>query len=293
MNLPIVHIRPASAGARTLENAVNTDEFTGLRIGDELQKALGRLHPHFSPVTTIIVDSRTIDALHPPSVAGWKRWAISELDKWARSRLPPGRYEEQRGLIADAWGAVIRDDEGWISPGELSEKTGLDEDELKRKIRQLRRRGTVALACCFQTQSAAAVLKDALEAADLHALGRVAVALDHERISERARKLARIRTSQWNLWTEQMCLMKLAAAIWLHEQSHAARGANGDGELEEVSAQLDAYRACTEGSGTWSSDTVFSELVERGMPVIPSAGEFMRRLSRTQPPMYGAIFKGL
>ena len=291
MDIPIVHMRTPSPGAQALADALSIDRFTGLRIGEEMTKAFRKLHPSFSPVMTVIVDSRTMDELHPPSVDLWVRWAVDELYKWARNSLPLDRYEEHRGWLADAFPALLTQDEPWISPGELSEKTGLDENELRRMIRQLRRRGTVALGVCFQPKNATAASTGVLEPTELGALGSVAIALDHERISATARKLARVRPGQWNSWFEKMYLMKHAVPIWLHEQSHAVRGANG-GELEEVSAQLDAYRACTEGSSTGFNQMVFNEMTQGGVPVVASCAEMMRRLSKTQPPIYGAIFRG-
>jgi hypothetical protein len=197
------------------------------------------------------------------------------------------RYEEHGGLIADSLRAVLSGEQPWISIPDLAARVGLAEEDLRRKIRQLQlRRQTVALGCCFQVRDKAVVLRDIMEPGDLAQITGVAVAMDYERLSDRAARLSKIPPTvrKASPGLSRRCLPKLAVPIWLHEQSHASRNAK-TGALEEVSAQLDAYRACVE-----SDSRMFATESHAGF-TLPSCGDMMKRLAKTQPPVYGAVFK--
>ena len=144
----------------------------------------------------------------------------------------------------------------------------------------------MALGVCFSSWSKIDLLKGVLARGDLAQLCGVVTAMDYQRISQAARRISRIRPAIGRPPPEYttMCLSKLALPIWLHEQSHASRNAIS-GPAEEVSAQLDAYRGCEE-----STDDVFGSDTYNSVAV-PSCGEMMRGLAKTQPPIYGAIFR--
>jgi hypothetical protein len=274
-----------SPRAQAVAEAISTDGFSGLRIEDELVSELRKLHPGFTPVTTIIVDSRTMDALYPPAVDHWTECSVDELHEWARRFLKNGTYDELRSQLADAFPALLGGEPSTTALDRAA-KMGLDKSKLRRKVRQLRGRSTVALGCCLKLEDAAAVLRGVLDSSAFALLGDVVVALDHERIVATASKLGGVPLRQRSDWAKKTCLMKLVVPIWLHEQSHAVRRGTSSGDFEELSAQLDAYRVCSQ-----ADHFVFKE--ETGVPTIPSCSEMMRRLAKEQPRIYGAIFKGL
>jgi hypothetical protein len=285
MRIPIIHMKAITQGARSLERSLRgVGGLEGGHVEAAMVKALSLVHPRFGPVTTIIVDSQTMDELYPPTVELWKTGASQEAETWLRKRIPPERNDELRGLFIEALLGLLTD-QPWMTQRELEDRLDLAEGSVTALIRRLRGyRETVTLGCCFETRSRDHVLGRVLQAVDLSKLGQIAVAMDYERISQRATRLCRLPRSARKEYpgAPSIRLSSFAIPIWLHEQSHAARNA-ASGPLEEIHAQLDAYRSCVE-----IDRPVFKEML-LGSFKVPSCAEMMRRLARIQPPPYRVI----
>jgi len=278
MKIPIMHAMRAAEDARLLESALSGT------VEEGMLAALARLHPGFVPVPTVVVNTAIMIRLRPPRFDRYKGRAIRQMLDLIQHALAPERYERIEGFLVDAV-AGFWCDSPRITPRELESKLELPEGMLRKELRRQKRLcATVALGSCLETSTVIDTLLEVLTAKDMSGLGKVIVVLDAQGICSAARQLRRLPVEvcrqQPGLRVKR--LSALAVPIWLHEQSHAYRGAIG-GPLEDLSAQLDALRGCLE------TDHVIFATEPWLACDLPTPADMMERLARRQPPEYRAV----